>query len=160
MKYCCLAFTWRAKVSLSQLSTSVNSSLFTLCFCGNIHQKSIADSEWPFTFCCRARLMFWNCQTRGKTGFPLVSPYLIISDSPIAFHFHCVNPGNPSAPNDQLVTWQQRHFGCHGLELSVKSLIIRFFFKLKLDSVKDPRGLRPSNHFARIAAMSFILPSF
>lgn len=66
-------------------------------------------------------LTFWNCQTGSKTGFPLVPPYLIISDSRIAFHFHCVNPGNPSAPNDQLVTQQQRYFVCLGLELSLAS---------------------------------------
>lgn len=64
------------------------------------------------------QIIFWNCQTGGETGFPLVPPYLIISESRIAFHFHCVNPGNPSAPNDQLVTRQQRHFCCLGLELS------------------------------------------
>lgn len=98
-------FHWHAepKLSLGQLTTSVSSSLFALNFCGNTHQRWLLTQCGILLSSAGGWLMFWNCQTSSKTGFPLVPPYLIISDSWTAFHFHCVNPGNPSAPNDQLV---------------------------------------------------------
>jgi len=77
-------------VSLGPLTTSVNSLLFALSFCGNTNQKCIVNSVWHFAFCCWAIDNILNHQISGKIGFPLVPPYLIISDSPIAFHFHCV----------------------------------------------------------------------
>lgn len=123
MKHCCLALTWRASVLRSAHHICLLTDVLCLHWISveRCTKNALLPQHGILLSAAGPRITFWNCKTGGKPGFPLVPPYLIISDSWIAFHFHCVNPGNPSAPNDQLVIWQQRHFGCLGLELSLAS---------------------------------------
>lgn len=100
MKYYFLTLTWKDKVSFRSaycvclhwvfVETQTNNAFLT--HCGILLSAT------------RPQLIFQNCQTSGKASFSLVVPYLIVSDLQTAFHFHCVNPSNPRAQNDQLVT--------------------------------------------------------
>lgn len=119
MKYCFLALTWRPKCPWVSLA-----HLLEVLILHWISVETESKNTLP-TPCCilisaaRPQLTLQNCLISSKTALHLVPPYLIISDSPIAFHFHYVNPWNPSGPNDQLVTWHQKHFSNLFLELSL-----------------------------------------
>lgn len=104
MKYYFLALTWKAKVSLGQFTASAEVLCLHWVFIETQTNNALLTHCGILLSASTPQLIFWNCQTSGKTGLSLVAPYLIISDLQIAFHFHCVSPSNPRAQNDQLVT--------------------------------------------------------